>query len=122
MTIPSALSPPDATADWHQLSTDAVLAHGKYTPGGLSSVEASQRHEADGPNELEAGRGPGALQVLVAQFRSLIVWIVVAAGVISAVLGDRVDAIAILTIVILNAGSASIRSSTHRSRSTRPGR
>ena len=37
------------------------------------------------------------------QFKSLLIWILIAAGVISGVLGDAVDAIAILAIVILNA-------------------
>jgi magnesium-transporting ATPase (P-type) len=42
-------------------------------------------------------------QIFLGQFKSLIIWILIAPGVISGVLGEVVDAIAILAIVVLNA-------------------
>ena len=62
-----------------------------------------QRLAADGPNELKEGKRISPLQIFLGQFKSLIIWILIAAGVISGVLGDVVDAIAILAIVVLNA-------------------
>jgi Ca2+-transporting ATPase len=71
---------------------------------GLSGAEAAARLAREGPNALPAARGTGAWRILAAQFRSLIVWVLFAAGGISALLGEFVDAIAIGVIVLLNAG------------------
>jgi Ca2+-transporting ATPase len=71
---------------------------------GLTAQEAARRLAADGPNELRAGRRIRPLQLFFGQFRSLIIWVLIAAGVISGFLGEVVDAVAILAIVVLNAG------------------
>lgn len=70
---------------------------------GLSATEAAQRLEASGRNELKEGKGISPVQIFLGQFSNLIVWILIVAGVISGVLGEGVDAIAILAIVVLNA-------------------
>ena len=70
---------------------------------GLSAPEAAQRLAANGPNELKEGKRISPLQIFLGQFKSLIIWILIVAGVISGVLGEVVDAIAILAIVVLNA-------------------
>jgi Mg2+-importing ATPase len=71
--------------------------------GGLTSAEAAQRLHQDGPNALggEGRRGP--LAVLVSQFASPLVLILVAASVVSIAVGDRVEAGIILTIVGMSA-------------------
>jgi len=66
-------------------------------------AEAAARLVADGPNELVEGRRAGWFQILLGQFKSLIIWVLIVAGIVSGVLGDLVDAIAIFAIVILNA-------------------
>ena len=80
-----------------------MLAHLGSSATGLSAQEAAQRLAADGPNELKEGKRISPLQIFLGQFKSLIIWILIAAGVISGVLGEAVDAIAILAIVVLNA-------------------
>ena len=70
---------------------------------GLSATEAAQRLEANGRNELKEGKRVSPMQIFLGQFSNLIVWILIVAGVISGVLGEGVDAIAILAIVVLNA-------------------
>lgn len=70
---------------------------------GLSAAEAARRFERDGPNELKQGARISAWQMLAAQFNSLIIWILIAAGAVSGFLGQHMDAIAILAIVVLNA-------------------
>ena len=52
---------------------------------------------------MKEGRRISPFQIFLGQFKSLIIWILIAAGVISGVLGEVVDAIAILAIVVLNA-------------------
>jgi Mg2+-importing ATPase len=70
---------------------------------GLTSAEAARRLRQDGPNALggEGRRGP--LTVLVSQFASPLVLILVAASVVSLAVGDRVEAGIILTIVAMSA-------------------
>ncbi len=88
---------------WHCQSAEDVLAHFGSSAAGLSAREAAQRLAADGPNELKEGTRIGPLQILLGQFKSIIIWILISAGVLAGVLGDIVDAIAILAIVVLNA-------------------
>ena len=88
---------------WHSQSAEEVLAQLASTSEGLTSHEAAQRLATNGSNELKEGKPVSPLQIFLAQFKSLIIWILIAAGVISGLLGERVDAFAILAIVILNA-------------------
>ncbi|MEP7307487.1 MAG: cation-translocating P-type ATPase [Acidobacteriota bacterium] len=88
---------------WHSRSADEALAHFGSSASGLSATDASARLAADGPNELTEGTRIGPMTILLGQFRSLLIWILIAAGVISGVLGDAIDAFAILAIVVLNA-------------------
>jgi P-type Ca2+ transporter type 2C len=88
---------------WHNRSAEEVLAHLGSSATGLSAQEAAQRLAADGPNELKEGKRISPLQIFLGQFKSLIIWILIAAGFISGMLGEVVDAIAILAIVVLNA-------------------
>ena len=89
---------------WYNRSADDVLAEVESSAQGLSAQEAAQRLSANGNNELTEGERSSAFRTFLGQFKSLIIWVLIAAGIISAALGDMVDAIAILTIVLLNAG------------------
>src|SRR6185436_15219438 len=89
---------------WHSQSAEGVLAQLGSAATGLSAQEAAQRLAANGPNELKEGKRISPWQIFLGQFKSLIIWILIAAGVVSGVLGEAVDAIAILAIVVLNAG------------------
>ncbi len=70
---------------------------------GLSGTEAAARLVADGPNELRAERGPGALGMLARQLTGVMPLLLVAAAVTSFLLGDLADAIAIAAILVINA-------------------
>ena len=83
------------------MSAEDVLARHGSAAAGLSAQEAAKRLAADGPNELKEGKRISPFQIFLGQFKSLIIWILIAAGVISGVLGEVVDAIAILAIAIL---------------------
>ncbi len=95
---PSSLTP------WHSKDAAAALAElGSDAKVGLGSAEAAARLAAHGPNEvaLEAGRGP--LRMLAAQFADVMILVLVVAAIVSGVLGEIVDTVAILVIVLLNA-------------------
>ena len=103
MTTTPATTQQPKNGAWHSQSGEELLAQLGSTATGLSASEAAQRLAANGPNELKEGKRISPLQIFLGQFKSLIIWILIAAGVISGVLGEVVDAIAILAIVVLNA-------------------
>ena len=70
---------------------------------GLTPEEAQQRLRELGPNELSERPRPGFLALLAAQFNNYLVIILIGAAVISGLLGEYVDALAIVFIVLLNA-------------------
>ncbi len=102
-SLNNAASIPVEVKEWHALSTQEVLEHLKVHEGGLSSAEAAERLAQYGPNQLTEAPRPGFLQLLWGQFNNFIVMLLIAAAVISAVLGEWIDASAIMAIVILNA-------------------
>ena len=98
---PSAELPKEVT--WQNQSAETVLTQLRSVPTGLTAHEAATRLAADGPNELQEGERISAWEIFLSQFKSLLIWVLIAAGIISGVMGQAVDAIAILAIVVLNA-------------------
>ncbi|MGQ0612677.1 MAG: cation-translocating P-type ATPase [Planctomycetaceae bacterium] len=90
-------------APWHTLEASEALVRLETREAGLDAAEAARRLGAHGPNELRAAAPARALPILLAQFRSLIVWILIVAGLVSGMLGEWLDGFAILAIVLLNA-------------------
>lgn len=88
---------------WHALTTEEVLEHLKVHEKGLSDSEAAERMEQYGPNQLTEAPRPGFLRLLWEQFNNFIVILLIVAALISAFLGEWIDASAILAIVVLNA-------------------
>lgn len=70
---------------------------------GLSKLEAQNRLEKFGLNELVERPRPGFIKMLLDQFNNFLVIILIVAAVISLLLGEIVDASAIMAIVVLNA-------------------
>jgi Ca2+-transporting ATPase len=70
---------------------------------GLSSAEAQQRLVTFGPNTIRREQTISPLALLAHQFASPVIWLLLAACVLSAVLGERLDAIAIGAILLVNA-------------------
>ena len=70
---------------------------------GLTTEEAAARLAREGPNELEPGAQPSAGRILLDQVTSPMVLLLVAAGILSASLGDVTEAIFIFVVVVLNA-------------------
>ncbi|QYF93073.1 cation-translocating P-type ATPase [Massilia sp. PAMC28688] len=95
------MKPSDAA--WHSLPAAAALEHYGSSEAGLSAAAAAERLGRDGPNQLREDTRISPFRLLLEQFKSVIIWILIAAGVISGLIGELVDALAILAIVILNA-------------------
>jgi len=88
---------------WHNLTAEEALSQLGSSPSGLSASEATQRLTANGPNQLAEIRRISPLWILLGQFKSVIVWMLIGAGILSGIFGDLADSIAILAIVVLNA-------------------
>jgi Ca2+-transporting ATPase len=100
---------------WHAFSREEVLK--KLDSGldeGLSKTKAKERLEQYGFNELEEGKKTTFLQMVIEQLNSFVVIKLIVASIISAFLGESVDAIAIILIVILNTIMASCRIHAHK--------
>jgi Ca2+-transporting ATPase len=70
---------------------------------GLTADQVRQRLATIGPNELQERPRPGFLQLLLAQFNNFLIILLIVAAAVSILLGEYVDAAAILAIVVLNA-------------------
>jgi len=88
--------------DWHALGAEQVLRDLEVHEDGLNSEEAAQRLHRYGHNQLHEAPRPGWLATLWDQLNNFVVILLIVASVISALLGEWVDASAILAIVILN--------------------
>jgi len=92
------------TLSWHALEPEEVLSNLEVPiETGLSTAEAAERLEEYGHNELVEKAGRTIWQKLWEQINSFVIWLLIGAAVISAVLEDWVEAGAILLIVVLNA-------------------
>ncbi|MBN1537219.1 MAG: cation-translocating P-type ATPase [Anaerolineales bacterium] len=89
---------------WHAMQSSDVIQHlDTLSDKGLTTQEAEKRLQEYGPNALREAPPTTFLQMLKDQFTSFIVILLLIAAVISALLGDYVEAGAIMLIVILNA-------------------
>ena len=70
---------------------------------GLSTKEAERRIEQFGLNELQHKEKTSVMKIFLSQFNVFIVWVLIAATIISGIIGDKADALTILIIVIINA-------------------
>jgi Ca2+-transporting ATPase len=86
---------------WHTQPATEVLRGLSTSEAGLSPAAAAERLKAHGPNELKQRRGKGVLALLREQFSETLVLILIAAALISALLGKGTETAAILAIVVL---------------------
>ncbi|MCC6830663.1 MAG: HAD-IC family P-type ATPase [Thermoleophilia bacterium] len=96
----------------HHLRVEEAVALVDGDPErGLTAEEAARRLREHGPNLLPAPRRPGALRRLVLQFHDPLIHVLLAAAVISALLGEYVDASVIGGVVVVNAAIGFIQES-----------
>ena len=88
---------------WHQKSIDDILNELITSPQGLSTEEAAKRLKEYGPNELKEIKKKPPFMMFLDQFRDFMILVLIAAAIISGIIGELSDTIAIVVIVILNA-------------------
>ncbi len=82
-----------------QQALDAVQA----TKDGLTKQEAARRLEEHGPNQLAEGKKKSAFVIFLEQFKDLLVFILIAAALISMASGNVESTIVIFAVLLLNA-------------------
>ncbi|MBU2599865.1 calcium-translocating P-type ATPase, SERCA-type [bacterium] len=89
--------------NWYIKTIDECLSHwqtNKVT--GLSSTEALKRLKEAGSNQLKEKKRIGPLAMFLRQFTDFIILVLIGAAIISGILGEWIDSLAILTIVVFN--------------------
>ncbi|HEX5639792.1 MAG TPA: cation-translocating P-type ATPase [Burkholderiaceae bacterium] len=96
----TAPGPPPA---WHALNASEALARLQSSPGGLTQAEAAIRLLRDGHNALPEAKRHSLLVLFARQFADFMIGVLVVAAAVAFVIGEGIEAAAILAIVVLNA-------------------
>ncbi len=88
---------------WHSKSKKEVFSDLKSSEKGLTNKEAKERISRYGKNILKKTHKLKPVRILLEQFKSFLIYILIIATIISFLLGNKIDGIVILSIVILNA-------------------
>ena len=103
-TAPPSPRSSESSADWHLRDAAEVLRAQQTDPAsGLSADEAARRLAQHGANELAQQQARPWYQLLLDQFTDFMILVLLAAALVSGLLGEWVDALVILIIVVLNA-------------------
>ena len=88
--------------EWYQQKTEEVLKELNASLDGLSEAEARGRLEKWGANRLTEAERESRLKKFAKQFTEFIILVLIGSAVIAGVLGEWVDSLAIMSIVVLN--------------------
>ncbi|WP_128895934.1 cation-translocating P-type ATPase [Longirhabdus pacifica] len=89
---------------WFTKNVQEVTNELKTSPhDGLTQQEAEERLKKEGRNEFTENQKPTVLKLIWEQINSILIYILIAAAVISAVVGEIADAIIIFIVILLNA-------------------
>lgn len=94
---------PPAASPWHAQPAEQALAALDSCPQGLTAAQAAQRLAQHGPNRLQAAPRRSAWLRLLLQFHNVLLYVMLAAAVVTAFLGHWVDTGVLLAAVLVNA-------------------
>ncbi|REJ83575.1 MAG: cation-translocating P-type ATPase [Bacteroidetes bacterium] len=89
--------------NWHLLPLSEITQLLNTSPEGLDKVVCKQRQEEYGPNQIEEHKKKSVAAMIAGQLTDFMILILIAAAIVSGMIGDITDTIIILAIVILNA-------------------
>ena len=89
--------------NWHLLPLSEITQLLNTSPSGLDEVTASNRLCEHGKNQIEDTKKKTILQMILCQLSDFMILILIAAAIISGIIGDVTDTIIILAIIIINA-------------------
>jgi Ca2+-transporting ATPase len=89
--------------DWKKLSIEETLKKLNSDINGLTSSQAQENLSKYGKNELVEEEKPGPIKLFLGQFMDILILILIIAAVAAYFVGDTLDAIVILIVVLINA-------------------
>ena len=92
------------TKSWHVLTVDEAYHQVESQSGGLTDSDAAQRLQLYGPNELQAAHRVSPWEILLEQFKNVLVIILLVATALSLFLGHGIESIVIAIIVLFAVG------------------
>lgn len=90
--------------NWHSIETGAIFEKLESDQAGLEQEEAANRQSIFGSNALPMKELPPIWTILIHQIKNPLIFILIAAAILSMVLGDAKDAIFIFIVILLNSG------------------
>lgn len=87
----------------YQQTVEQVLAHAQSQASGLDRAEAQARLQKQGPNALPEKKGKPAWLRFLAHFNDVLIYVLLAAAVLTAIMGHWVDTLVILGVAVINA-------------------
>ena len=93
---------PKPAKAWHTLGTQEVFTELRVETQGLTEEEADKRRTIYGANRLPAAKRRSALMRFLTQFHNVLIYVLIAAGVVTALLGHLIDSGVIIAVVIIN--------------------
>jgi len=88
---------------WHSMTAEEVFSSLNTDKQGLSTDDASRRIQEYGPNKLPERGKQSEFSRFIKQFDNILIYVLLVAAVVTAVLGHWVDTWIILAVVIINA-------------------
>jgi Ca2+-transporting ATPase len=89
--------------EWHSLDSEKVIQRLDSSEKGLSEEEAQKRLGKFGPNELRKEKGKSPWSIFFEQFKDFLILLLLAATLVSLLIGEIFDAVAIMAIVVMAA-------------------
>lgn len=89
--------------DWHSQPAEHSLQQLASAPQGLASTDAAQRLASHGPNQLPTRRSAGPIKRFALQFHNLLIYVLLAACLVTLLLGQWLDSAVIFGVVLINA-------------------
>jgi len=88
---------------WHNLNKENILLEFNSSNQGLTSREAEKHLTSFGPNKLKEAKKISIISLFLEQFKSFLIMILLAATAISISIGEYVEGMVILAIVVMSA-------------------
>ena len=92
-----------APTAWHIYDAKSVFKKVSSSEEGLTQENAQQHLNKYGPNRLRPMKKKGPLARFMVQFHNVLIYVLLAAGVVTAILGHGVDSGVIFGVVVINA-------------------
>ena len=98
------MSTPQTHSVWSGTADSVLRAQGVKAERGLDEPEARERRRRFGSNEFVARQTRSVISILLAQLRSVVVLLLLAAALLSLAMGNGAESVAIFAVIVINTG------------------